>query len=138
MINLSAVVADLRAERERAQNTVEQIDAALAALNGLDHKRSRTDHVGRRTKPHCYGPTWALGKMEGSPKEELRSSSGPLSYADSGKSICRLDPSFRTYLRRKDRANSFANRESSSVLIITHVSKHNEASESGFTTTPSA
>src|SRR5712692_1355441 len=41
-----------------------------------------------------------------------------------------------SYRRRKDRVNSFANRESSSVLIITHVSKHNEASESGFTTTP--
>jgi hypothetical protein len=42
MIDLRGVVADLRAERERAQKTIEQIDAALAALNGLGHKRSRT------------------------------------------------------------------------------------------------
>ena len=41
MINLSAVVADLRAERERAQKTVEQIDAALSALDGVSRKRSR-------------------------------------------------------------------------------------------------
>src|SRR5208282_1741421 len=45
---------------------------------------------------------------------------------------------FSAYLRRKDRTNSFVNRESSSFLIITHVWKHNEASESGLTTTPSA
>ena len=37
MINLSAVVADLRAERDRAQKTLGQIDAALAALDGLGH-----------------------------------------------------------------------------------------------------
>ena len=34
------------------------------------------------------------------------------------------------------RTNSFVNRESSSALIITHVSKHNGGRESGFTTTP--
>jgi hypothetical protein len=34
----------------------------------------------------------------------------------------------------KDRANSFANLESLSLLIITHVSKHNQASESGILT----
>lgn len=39
MINLTAVVAYLRAERERGQKTVEQIDAALAAPDGLCHKR---------------------------------------------------------------------------------------------------
>ena len=37
----------------------------------------------------------------------------------------------------KDRANSFVNRESSSFRIITHVLKHNDSSESGFTTIPS-
>ena len=42
------------------------------------------------------------------------------------------------YRRRKDRVNSFANRESSSFLIITHVWKHSDSSERGFTTTPSA
>src|SRR5713101_4953580 len=58
--------------------------------------------------------------------------------ADSHNSICFGGGRWGAYLRRKDRANSFANRESSSVLIITHVWKHNEVSESGFTTTPSA
>jgi hypothetical protein len=58
--------------------------------------------------------------------------------ADSDNSICFGGRRWGAYLRRKERANSFANRESSSVLIIRHVSKHNEVSESGFTTTPSA
>jgi hypothetical protein len=52
MINLSAVVANLRAERERAQRTVEQIDTALVALDGLGHKGPRTlrgNSIGRRT-----------------------------------------------------------------------------------------
>jgi hypothetical protein len=35
-----------------------------------------------------------------------------------------------SYLRSKDRANSFANRESSSVLIIRHVWKHMDVLES--------
>ena len=52
MANLTAVVADLRAERDRALKTVEQIDAALAALDGLGHKPPRTlqrRSGGRRT-----------------------------------------------------------------------------------------
>jgi hypothetical protein len=52
MINWDAVVVGLRAERERAQKTIEQIDAALAALNGLDQTGSRTFRPrssGRRT-----------------------------------------------------------------------------------------
>ena len=58
-------------------------------------------------------------------------------HADSDNSNCFGGKQrWGSYLRRKDRANSFANREELSVLIITHVSKHNEASESGFTTTP--
>src|ERR1700693_5982676 len=57
--------------------------------------------------------------------------------ADSDNSICFGGRLWGSYLRRKDRANSFANRESSSVLIITHASKHNEVSESGLITTPS-
>src|ERR1700724_1347656 len=41
-------------------------------------------------------------------------------------------------LRRNIRTNSFVNRESSSLLIVTQVSKHSEVSERGLTTTPSA
>ena len=62
----------------------------------------------------------------------------PTTRADSDNSIGFGGMRWGAYLRRKDRANSFANRESSSFLIITHVWKHNEVSESGFTTTPSA
>lgn len=58
--------------------------------------------------------------------------------AESHNSICLGGKRWGAYLRRKERANSFASRESSSVLIITHVWKHNEVSEIGFTTTPSA
>ena len=41
--------------------------------------------------------------------------------ADNNKSICFGDMIWGSYLRRKERTNSFANRESSSLLIITHV-----------------
>jgi hypothetical protein len=58
--------------------------------------------------------------------------------ADRDNSICFGGRRWGSYLRIKHRANSFANRESLSALMITHVSKHNKASESGFTTTPSA
>ena len=55
---------------------------------------------------------------------------------DSDNSICFGKKRWGAYFRRNDRANSFANRELSSVLMITHVGKHNELSESGFATTP--
>ena len=57
--------------------------------------------------------------------------------ADSDNSSCFAGRLLGAYLRRNERANSFANRESSSALIITQVWKHNDVSESGFTTTPS-
>src|SRR5208337_1684002 len=57
--------------------------------------------------------------------------------ADSHNSICFGGRRWGAYLRRNDRANSFVNRESSSALIIRHVWKHKEVSESGFTITPS-
>jgi len=56
--------------------------------------------------------------------------------AESDNSICFGGRRWGSHLRRKDRANSFANRESLSLRIITHVFRHNEASESGCTTTP--
>ena len=42
----------------------------------------------------------------------------------------------RMFVERRN-VRAFANRESLSVLIITHDSKHNEVSESGLITTPS-
>jgi hypothetical protein len=47
MANLSGVVRQLRNERERAQKHVERIDAALAALGGLNSRRS-SKAAGRR------------------------------------------------------------------------------------------
>src|ERR1700685_574705 len=62
----------------------------------------------------------------------------PVVQADRRNSICFGGRDWGAYLRRKVRPNSFANRESSSVLIIKHVSKDNEGSDSGLITTPSA
>lgn len=42
MFQFSAVIAGLRAERDRAQKKVEQIDAALAALSGVESGRGRS------------------------------------------------------------------------------------------------
>jgi hypothetical protein len=42
MANLAGVVQQLRKERDRAAKTVEQLNAALAALNGASHGRTRT------------------------------------------------------------------------------------------------
>src|SRR6266849_9932897 len=58
--------------------------------------------------------------------------------AESQNSICFGGMRWGAYLRRKERPNSFANRESSSDLIIKQVSKDNDGSDSGLITTPSA
>ena len=42
MANLAGVVQQLRKERNQAARTVEQLDAALAALTGVSGKRTRT------------------------------------------------------------------------------------------------
>jgi hypothetical protein len=42
MANLAGVVQQLREERDRAAKTVEQLDAALAALTGVSGKGRRT------------------------------------------------------------------------------------------------
>jgi hypothetical protein len=42
MTNLAGVVQQLRKERDRAARTVEQLDAALAALDGVSRKRTGT------------------------------------------------------------------------------------------------
>ncbi len=41
MPKLSGLVAEVRAERDRAQKEVEQLNAALAALGGLGHANGR-------------------------------------------------------------------------------------------------
>jgi hypothetical protein len=42
MANLAGVVQQLRKERDQAVRTVEQLDAALAALTGVSGNRART------------------------------------------------------------------------------------------------
>jgi hypothetical protein len=42
MIQFSGLIAGLKAERNRAQKKVEQIDAALAALSGVGSGRARS------------------------------------------------------------------------------------------------
>jgi hypothetical protein len=51
MSNLAKVVAQLRQQRDEAQNKVEQFDRALAALGSVDGLRSRgrsSQRVGRK------------------------------------------------------------------------------------------
>jgi len=58
--------------------------------------------------------------------------------ADSHSSSCFGSRRWGAYLRRNDRTNSLTSRDSSLALMITDVSNHNDVSESGFTSTPSA
>jgi hypothetical protein len=50
MANLSGVVQQLKAERDRAAKEVEHLDAALAALNGSHGKRTGTRGGGRKRR----------------------------------------------------------------------------------------
>jgi hypothetical protein len=60
------------------------------------------------------------------------------SQADNDSSNCFGGIHLRVHLRRNNRTNSFARRDSSSALMMTQVSKHKDVSQSGLTTTPSA
>src|ERR1019366_7356523 len=58
--------------------------------------------------------------------------------AESHNSICFGWRRWGAYLRRNDRTNSLTKRDSSPALMITDVSNHNDVSEGGLSTTPSA
>jgi hypothetical protein len=58
--------------------------------------------------------------------------------ADGDNSTCFGGRRWDEYRRRNIRTYSSMSREVLSALRITHVLKHNDASEGGFTTTPSA
>jgi hypothetical protein len=62
----------------------------------------------------------------------------PKTRADGDNFTCFGGRRWGSYLRRNIRTYSFTSRASLSALMITHVSKRNDVSESGFTTTPSA
>jgi hypothetical protein len=51
MSNLTNVVQELKKERDQAQRTIEQIDAALKALNGLSSLPRRMGRVVRANAP---------------------------------------------------------------------------------------
>jgi hypothetical protein len=59
-------------------------------------------------------------------------------WADGDNFICFGGRRRGEYLRRNMRTYSSTTLEVLSALKITHVAKHNDVSESGFTTTPSA
>jgi hypothetical protein len=59
-------------------------------------------------------------------------------WAGGDKFTCFGSSRWDEYLRRNMRTYSSTSREVLSALRITHVLKHNDASESGFRTTPSA
>lgn len=54
MANISAVLKQLRSERERAAQELERLDAAITALDQVGHKRAgrRVAMTGRGRKPH--------------------------------------------------------------------------------------
>jgi hypothetical protein len=62
----------------------------------------------------------------------------PKTWADGDDFTCFGGRRWDEYLRRNIRTYSSMSREVLSALMITHVAKHNDVSESGFTTTPSA
>jgi hypothetical protein len=65
-------------------------------------------------------------------------SSQPKTRADADNSACFGGKRWDAYRRRNMRTHSSTSREVLSALRMTHVWKHNDGSERGFTTTPSA
>ena len=104
-------------------------------------KASLVTHVVMRVTPHRVSPRRRTFHASGVSAAIVTTTEivppSLTTQADSDNSICFGGGRWGVHLRKKARANSFANRESSLVLRITHVSKHSEVSESGFTTTPS-
>src|ERR1019366_9160215 len=95
---------------------------------------------GAAKSPQCVIPLKQLTKAGRLPREKT-----PFvvvvkgkNHADSHNSICFGSRRWGAYLRRNDRTNSLTKRDSSPALMITDVSNHNDVSESGLTTTPSA
>jgi hypothetical protein len=65
MGNLSAVVQELKRERERAQKEVQRIDSVLAALGSLGSYGPSRHHVHCRSSENQSGAESAVGKAEG-------------------------------------------------------------------------
>jgi hypothetical protein len=73
MGNLSAVVQELKRERERAQKDVQRIDAALAALGSLSSNSSSRQHTmsaaARRRISLAQKARWA--KQKARPRRQM-------------------------------------------------------------------
>jgi hypothetical protein len=76
MANLAGVVQQLRKERDQASRTVEQLDAALAALNGgsfgkRTKTRSRMSAAGRARIAGAQRARWAKVRRNGGQKQNV-------------------------------------------------------------------
>jgi len=73
MANLAGVVQQLRKERDRAARAVEQLDAALAALNGSARGRirgiRRVSAAGRARIAAAQRARWAKVRANGGPQK---------------------------------------------------------------------
>jgi hypothetical protein len=75
MANLSGVVQQLRRERDQAARTVEQLDAALRALNGASSgtsgRRGRLSAAARARIAAAQRARWAKVRANGSQKQNV-------------------------------------------------------------------
>lgn len=75
MANLAGVVQQLRKERDRAARTVEQLDAALAALAGASSKRtgtrSRLSAAARARIAAAQRARWAKARKNAAQKPQV-------------------------------------------------------------------
>jgi hypothetical protein len=76
MTNLAGVVQQLRKERDRAARTVEQLDVALAALNGDSYGRKtgtrrKISAAGRARIAAAQRARWAKVRRNGGQKQNL-------------------------------------------------------------------
>jgi hypothetical protein len=75
MANLAGVVQQLREERDRAAKTVEQLDAALAALTGVSGKGRRTGSrlsaAARARISAAQRARWAKVRAKGGQKQNV-------------------------------------------------------------------
>jgi hypothetical protein len=76
MANLAGVVQQLRKERDQAARTVEQLDAALAALDGDSHgrrtgARRKISAAGRARIAAAQRARWAKVRGNGAQKQNV-------------------------------------------------------------------
>jgi hypothetical protein len=74
-MNLAGVVQQLRKERDQAAKTVEQLDAALAALTGVSGKRTETRRkisaAGRARIAAAQRARWARVRTKSGQKQNV-------------------------------------------------------------------